>query len=103
MRAHHTDVVVVGARAAGAATAMSLARADLDVTVVERTHLGSDTLSTHALRRGAVIHLHRWGCSTPQGGRHPGREAHHLHLAAGETVFRPRHSLGRPGASFLRP
>lgn len=65
MRAHHTDVVVVGARAAGAATVMPLARADLDVTVVKRAQLGSNTLSTHALTRVAVIQLHRRGCSTP--------------------------------------
>jgi 2-polyprenyl-6-methoxyphenol hydroxylase-like FAD-dependent oxidoreductase len=58
---HYTDVVVVGARAAGAATAMLLARAGLDVTVIDRSRQGADTLSTHALMRGAVIQLHRWG------------------------------------------
>lgn len=61
MDTHHTDVVVVGARAAGAATAMLLARAGLDVTVVDRTRQGADTLSTHALMRGGIIQLHRWG------------------------------------------
>ena len=40
---------------------MLLARAGLDVTVVDRGREGSDTLSTHALMRGAVIQLHRWG------------------------------------------
>lgn len=103
MRAHHTDVVVVGARAAGAATVMPLARADLDVTVVKRAQLGSNTLSTHALMRASSSSSTAGGARRHKGGRHPGREAHHLHLAAGETVFRPRHSLGRPGASFLRP
>jgi 2-polyprenyl-6-methoxyphenol hydroxylase-like FAD-dependent oxidoreductase len=57
----HHDVVVVGARAAGAATAMLLARAGLDVLVVDRSRAGTDTLSTHALLRGGVIQLHRWG------------------------------------------
>ena len=55
------DVVIVGARAAGAATAMLLARHGLRVLVVERSHPGSDTLSTHALMRGGVMQLHRWG------------------------------------------
>jgi len=55
------DVVVVGARCAGAATAMLLARQGLRVLAVERTRYGSDTLSTHALMRGAVLQLHRWG------------------------------------------
>jgi flavin-dependent dehydrogenase len=55
------DVVVVGARAAGAATAMLLARAGLRVVVVDRGRYGADTLSTHALMRGAVVQLHRWG------------------------------------------
>jgi len=55
------DAVVVGARAAGAATAMLLARAGLRVLVVDRSPAGSDTLSTHALMRGGVMQLHRWG------------------------------------------
>jgi 2-polyprenyl-6-methoxyphenol hydroxylase-like FAD-dependent oxidoreductase len=55
------DIVVVGARPAGAATAMLLARAGLRVLVVERGQYGADTLSTHALMRGGVIQLHRWG------------------------------------------
>src|SRR5262245_59825922 len=54
------DVVVVGARAAGASTAMLLARAGLDVIVIDRSRYGLDTLSTHALMRGAVIQLRRW-------------------------------------------
>jgi flavin-dependent dehydrogenase len=55
------DAVVVGARCAGAATAMLLARQGLDVLVVERSPYGSDTLSTHALMRGGVLQLRRWG------------------------------------------
>jgi 2-polyprenyl-6-methoxyphenol hydroxylase-like FAD-dependent oxidoreductase len=55
------DVVIVGARAAGAATALLLARAGLDVLVVDRGRYGADTLSTHALMRGGVVQLHRWG------------------------------------------
>jgi flavin-dependent dehydrogenase len=55
------DVVVVGARPAGAATAMILARAGLRVLVVDRSRYGADTLSTHALLRGGVVQLARWG------------------------------------------
>src|SRR5262245_19656470 len=55
------DVIVVGARAAGAATAMLLARSGLDVLVLDRSHYGADTLSTHALMRGGVVQRHRGG------------------------------------------
>jgi len=55
------DVVVIGARAAGAATAMLLARRGLNVLAVDRGVYGSDTLSTHALMRAGVLQLARWG------------------------------------------
>jgi flavin-dependent dehydrogenase len=51
------DVVVVGARAAGAATAMLLARQGRQVLLVDRDRYGADTLSTHALMRGGVMLL----------------------------------------------
>ena len=57
----HYDAIVVGARAAGAATAMLLARRGLRVLAVDKAAYGSDTLSSHALMRGAVNRLHRWG------------------------------------------
>lgn len=60
-RVDHHDVIVVGARVAGAATAMLLARRGLDVLLLDREPPGLDTLSTHALMRGAVIQLRRWG------------------------------------------
>jgi flavin-dependent dehydrogenase len=55
------DAIVVGARAAGAATAMLLGRAGKRVLLVDRARYGADTLSTHALMRGGVMQLHRWG------------------------------------------
>jgi menaquinone-9 beta-reductase len=55
------DVLIVGARCAGAAAAMLLARAGLKVLVLERQDAGTDTLSTHALMRTAVQLLARWG------------------------------------------
>jgi 2-polyprenyl-6-methoxyphenol hydroxylase-like FAD-dependent oxidoreductase len=55
------DAVVVGARAAGASTAYLLARHGLRVLLVDRGRYGTDTLSTHALMRGGVLQLSRWG------------------------------------------
>ncbi|HUP73026.1 MAG TPA: NAD(P)/FAD-dependent oxidoreductase [Acidimicrobiales bacterium] len=55
------DVIVVGARCAGAATAMLLARQGIDVLVVDRAIFPSDTLSTHAIARGGMVQLARWG------------------------------------------
>src|SRR5204863_8735883 len=61
----HYDVIIVGARCAGAATAMLLAKAGLRVLAVDRQAYGSDTLSTHALMRPAVMQLSRWGLLEP--------------------------------------
>jgi flavin-dependent dehydrogenase len=55
------DVVIIGARSAGAATALLLARSGAKVLVIDRQAYGSDTMSTHALMRGAVVQLNRWG------------------------------------------
>ena len=57
----HYDAIIVGARCAGASTAMLLARAGLRVLALDRRAYGSDTLSTHALMRPAVLQLSRWG------------------------------------------
>jgi 2-polyprenyl-6-methoxyphenol hydroxylase-like FAD-dependent oxidoreductase len=56
-----TDVVVVGARCAGAATAMLLARRNISVVVLDRATKLGDTMSTHAITRGGVVQLDRWG------------------------------------------
>ena len=62
MLAHASyDVLVVGARCAGAATAMLLARRGLRALAIDRAEYGTDTISTHALMRGGVLQLHRWG------------------------------------------
>jgi flavin-dependent dehydrogenase len=60
-RSEHYDTIVVGGRCAGAATAMLLARAGQRVLLLEAGRGGTDTLSTHALMRGGVLQLHRWG------------------------------------------
>src|SRR5262245_8890502 len=54
------DAVVIAWRGAVAATALLLARSGAKVLVVDRQTYGSDTLSTHALMRGAVLQLQRW-------------------------------------------
>jgi flavin-dependent dehydrogenase len=59
-RSRH-DVVVVGGRVAGSATAMLLARLGRDVVVVDQASLPSDTVSTHSIARSGVVQLHRWG------------------------------------------
>lgn len=55
------DVIIAGGRVAGASTALLLARAGWRVLVIDRARRGSDTLSTHALMRPAVLQLERWG------------------------------------------
>jgi flavin-dependent dehydrogenase len=58
---HEYDAVVVGARCAGSATALLMARAGLRVLLLDRVHPTRDTLSTHALMRAGVLQLDRWG------------------------------------------
>ncbi|HET9326967.1 MAG TPA: NAD(P)/FAD-dependent oxidoreductase [Candidatus Eisenbacteria bacterium] len=55
------DVVVVGARCAGAATALLLARRGARVLLFDRDRRGADTLSTLAMMRAGVFQLHHWG------------------------------------------
>ena len=61
MTAHSYDAIVVGARCAGAATAMLMARRGMNVLLTERDTRGTDTVSSHNLTRGAVSQLARWG------------------------------------------
>jgi flavin-dependent dehydrogenase len=61
----HYDAIIVGARCAGASTALLLARAGLSVLALDRKPYGSDTQSTHALMRPAALQLSRWGLLEP--------------------------------------
>jgi len=61
MRSMTYDVIICGARVAGAATALLLARAGARVLLVDRAPEIADTLSTHALMRPAVELLSAWG------------------------------------------
>ncbi|QNP68413.1 FAD-dependent monooxygenase [Streptomyces roseirectus] len=55
------DAIVVGARCAGAPTAMLLSRAGFRVLLLDKTAYGTDTLSTHLLHQPGVAALERWG------------------------------------------
>lgn len=55
------DVVVVGARCAGAPLATHLARAGLSVALIDRATFPSDTLSTHIFQASGVAALGRLG------------------------------------------
>ena len=68
------DVIVVGARVAGASTAMLLARRGHRVLLLDRAGMPSDTMSTHAMLRTGVLQLTRWGLiDRVVGGGYPGR------------------------------
>jgi 2-polyprenyl-6-methoxyphenol hydroxylase-like FAD-dependent oxidoreductase len=55
------DVVIVGARIAGTATAVPLARKGLRVVVLDKVHFPSDTISTHAMVPSGVQELSLMG------------------------------------------
>ena len=55
------DAIVVGARCAGAATALLLARQGHTVLLVDSATFPSDTLSTHLVHPTGVAALTRWG------------------------------------------
>jgi flavin-dependent dehydrogenase len=88
------DAVVVGGRVAGAATALLLARAGLDVVLVERAAAGSDTVSTHAFMRTGVLQLSRWGLlgAIQRAGTPAVRRTvfHHAGLEPVRVTLRPR-------------
>src|SRR6476659_5941199 len=56
-----SDAIVVGARGAGAATALLLARRGLQVLVVDQQREGRAASSTHVLLHAGVVQLSRWG------------------------------------------
>src|SRR4029453_6460170 len=55
------DVIIVGARCAGAPTAMLLANKGYRVLLVDRATFPSDTISTHIIHPPGVAALQRWG------------------------------------------
>lgn len=92
----HYDAIVVGARCAGAATAMLLARQGARVLMIDSSEHGSDTLSTHALMRGAVMQLGSWGVldRIRHAGTPPIRTASYLYGdEAIEFEIKPLHGV----------
>ena len=69
MRAGRYDVIVVGARVAGASTAMLLARQGLRVLAVDRASFPSDTI--HRWHRRVCCAVPARQCPNP-GGDYPG-------------------------------
>jgi 2-polyprenyl-6-methoxyphenol hydroxylase-like FAD-dependent oxidoreductase len=59
------DAIVIGARCAGAPTAMLLARRGYRVLMVDRATFPSDTVSTHFVHAPGVAALERWGLRQP--------------------------------------
>jgi flavin-dependent dehydrogenase len=88
----HYDAVIAGARCAGAATAMLLARQGARVLLLDRSRYGTDTLSTHALMRGAVLQLHKWGLLAGIAAGTPAVRSSTFHLPDG-TLTVPIKSL----------
>jgi len=108
-RAPAHDVVVVGARIAGAATAMLLARRGLRVLLLDRGRPDADTISTLALMRCGVLQLGRWGlldavvaAGTPAIRRtlfHYGEETIAIGIAPAfgvDALFAPRRTVLDP-------
>jgi flavin-dependent dehydrogenase len=94
------DVIVVGGRCAGAATALLLARQGHDVLVLERGQMPSDTLSTHAISRGGIVQLDRWGLlEDVVASGAPRVTSTEFHLPGHTPIVRP---VGlRAGVDFL--
>jgi 2-polyprenyl-6-methoxyphenol hydroxylase-like FAD-dependent oxidoreductase len=80
------DVIVIGARVAGAATGMLLARAGLQVLLVDQARFPSDTLSTHQIQVPGVARLARFGLLEPllDAGTPP---TPHVRFQAGAAVI----------------
>src|SRR5262245_7417908 len=55
------DAIVVGARCAGAATAMLLARRGLKVLLVDKSTFPSEIPHGHFIHRDGPRRLHKWG------------------------------------------
>ena len=59
------DAIIVGARCAGAPTAMLLARKGYRVLLLDKAHFPSDTLSVHYIHQPGVACLQRWDLLDP--------------------------------------
>lgn len=83
------DVVVVGARCAGSATAATLARAGRRVVVLDSARFPSDTLSTHLLWPAGVAELSRLGALDAVSGLGAPPLTHAFAAGSGHTIATP--------------
>ena len=95
---------MVGARCAGSATAMLMARAGMRVLLLDRVDPARDTLSTHALMRAGVLQLDRWGLLDEiTAARHARGHRHDLPLRRRRRARRARAPLYAPRRTVLDP
>jgi flavin-dependent dehydrogenase len=100
------DVIIIGARVAGSATATLLARNGLRVLAVDKAAFPSDTLSTHQVQLPGIARLKRWGlydriaaAGTPATRRvrfDPGGvvlEGSYLEFEGVDALYSPRRTL----------
>jgi flavin-dependent dehydrogenase len=93
------DVIVVGARVAGAPTAMLLAQRGYRVLLVDRATFPSDTISTHLIHPPGMAALRRWGLDTRVVATGcPPVSTYRLDLGPFEIVGRPRGLPTAPSA-----
>ncbi|GHO57577.1 NAD(P)/FAD-dependent oxidoreductase [Ktedonobacter robiniae] len=69
------DAIIVGARVAGSATALLIARRSYRVLLVDRASFPSDTLSTHLIQLPGGAALKRWGLLDKVIATDPGKAA----------------------------
>lgn len=84
------DVIVVGARCAGAATAMLLARRGQQVLMLDKDPPGSDMAhSTHFVQPIAVSKLRKWGLLPALEAVCPGFETYGVDFGSAVVRGRP--------------
>jgi 2-polyprenyl-6-methoxyphenol hydroxylase-like FAD-dependent oxidoreductase len=103
MGAGRYDVIVVGARVAGAATAMLLARQGLRVLAVDRVSFPRDTLSSRQLQVPGVALLHRWGLLGKLAAAGPPPARRVRSGAGGGLVMDGRFPAGAGVGALYRP
>jgi flavin-dependent dehydrogenase len=89
VRTETVDVVIVGARCAGSAAAVPLARAGHRVVVLDKARFPSDTMSTHVLVPNGVQELALMGALPGILALNPAR-SHYLTLQDGDVEIRER-------------
>lgn len=92
------DVIIVGARCAGAPTAMLLAQRGVRVLLLDRATFPSDIMNSHYIRQRGIVNLQRWGLLPAIAASNcpPVREVL-IHLGDIPLRGRPQFLDGMPG------